>query len=78
MRDRTQADKDQRMKCAFKGCNQTHRRVISGFLLDDGWAFLAGWGPGVEDGCYCPAHAAALDAMLEDGSLEEIQRGGHD
>jgi hypothetical protein len=62
-----------RIKCTFDGCNATHRAVISPFLLDDGWAWLEQWGPGIKDGIYCPAHVAALDAMLEDGSLKEIQ-----
>lgn len=63
----------EKMKCTYDGCHRTHRRVISAILLDDGWAYLADWGPGVKEGYYCPAHADALSAMLEDGSLAEIQ-----
>jgi hypothetical protein len=63
----------QKIRCTFDGCHRTHRWVISGVLLDDGWAYLCDRGPGVKEGYYCPAHADALDAMLEDGSLQRTQ-----
>jgi hypothetical protein len=47
------------VRCAFKGCPKTSERPFA-----DGWADLAGWGPGVPDGLYCREHTAALEALL--------------
>jgi len=58
------------LKCTFDGCNATSEQPYT-----DGWANLADWRPGVKDGFYCKAHADALEAMLMDGSLGEIQAG---
>ena len=44
--------------------------------VSDGWADLGGWGRGVKDGFYCKAHADALETMLMDGSLYEIDACG--
>ena len=56
------------IRCTFHGCNATTEQPFT-----DGWADLCAWGPGIKDGFYCKAHADALEAMLEDGSLAEIQ-----
>jgi hypothetical protein len=42
--------------CAFEGCRKTTEQPFA-----DGWVDLAGWGPGVPDGRYCPEHAAAIE-----------------
>lgn len=54
--------------CTFGGCTAKSEQPT-----EDGWAYLASWGTGIKDGFYCKAHAEALDAMHEDGSLGEIQ-----
>jgi hypothetical protein len=59
------------IRCAFPGCHCSTNRHP--YLV--GWASLAKWGPGIPDGWYCGPHAAALDAMLESGELEDIQSG---
>jgi hypothetical protein len=59
------------VRCAFEGCWKTSERPFT-----DGWADLAGWGPGVPDGLYCPEHAAALEAVLEEGGFDHEGGGG--
>jgi hypothetical protein len=54
--------------CTFEGCPKTTEN-----WLDDRWAHLDGWGIGVREGYYCREHADALEALLENGELEEIQ-----
>jgi hypothetical protein len=51
--------------CAFEDCTATTERPAA-----DGWTYLTDW-PGVKDGLYCPAHAAALEAILIEGGLED-------
>ena len=58
------------VRCTFDGCTAKSDQPFT-----DGWSSLGDWGPGIKDGLYCKAHADALEAMLEDGSLGEIQGG---
>jgi hypothetical protein len=55
-------------KCTFKGCPKTTEQPFT-----DGWANLGDWGPGIEDGFYCRAHADALEDLLVSGELGGIQ-----
>lgn len=52
-------------RCTFEGCHRISERPSS-----SGWAFLTAWGPGIEDGFYCPQHAAALEALHVSGELD--------
>jgi hypothetical protein len=61
-------DERPKHKCAFDGCPARSEQPYT-----DGWASLSDWGPGIKDGFYCKAHAAALEEMLMDGSFQEIQ-----
>jgi len=36
----------------------------------DGWA-NCDWGPGIPGGYYCPAHADAIEKVLEEGGLDD-------
>jgi hypothetical protein len=54
-------------RCAFKGCPKTSERPFA-----DGWADLAGWGPGVPDGLYCREHTEALEALLVASKLDGL------
>jgi len=56
--------------CTFEGCPK-----ISQSPGKDGWTFISKWGPGITDGAYCPEHAAALEAVLVSGEIDEIQKG---
>jgi hypothetical protein len=64
-------DETHRYKCAFPGCHRsTHRHP---YLV--GWCCLNGWGPGIKDGFYCGPHGDAIEALRENGELEEAQSG---
>ena len=51
-------------RCAFDGCHKTSVNPV-----EDGWSYLAEWGPGVRDGFYCKPHVDALEALLVSGEL---------
>lgn len=55
--------------CTFGGCPKSSEQPYT-----DGWSNLCAWGPGIPDGFYCKPHADALEAMLMDGTLAEIQK----
>lgn len=57
---------NRKIRCAWDGCWKTTEH-----LSVDGWSYLAAWGPPVNDGYYCQAHAAALEAVLMDNKEEE-------
>jgi hypothetical protein len=59
---------DGKTRCSWRGCCCTSVQPFT-----DGWAGLAGWGPGIPDGWYCNAHAAALNALEESGELDSAQ-----
>lgn len=54
------------VKCAWAGCLATADRPAPA-----GWVWLAEWGPGIPDGFYCPDHAAAIEAVREQGGLDD-------
>jgi hypothetical protein len=55
-------------KCTWIGCPATTERPAL-----DGWTYLTDWGHGIKDDglYYCPAHAAALEAILREGGLDD-------
>jgi hypothetical protein len=53
-------------KCTWEGCPATTERPAL-----DGWTYLSDYGPGIKDGIYCPAHAAAIEAVRSEGGLDE-------
>jgi len=59
------------IRCTFAGCWRTTWQPYA-----DGWSGLAAWGPGIENGWYCKAHADAIEALDESGELDRIQAAG--
>jgi hypothetical protein len=63
---------DMRTACTFEGCPARSDRPAL-----DGWGFLAGW-PGLRNGPYCPAHVAAIEAVLAEGGFDEAENAAGD
>lgn len=53
-------------RCTWQGCAATTERPAL-----DGWTYLADRGHGIRDGIYCPAHAAAIEAVESEGGLDD-------
>jgi hypothetical protein len=50
------------IRCCWNGC---WRKTAQPFT--DHWAHLSKWDHGIKDGFYCPAYAAAIEKVLEEG-----------
>jgi hypothetical protein len=59
-------------RCPFIDHNGLQCRATSEQPFTDGWAAMggSGWPPGLPDGLYCPAHAEAIEQLVEAGELE--------
>jgi len=56
-----------RKRCAYPGCVAATERPGA-----DGWTWFQDLGPsGPPDGLYCPAHSAAIKAIIEQGGFED-------
>ena len=51
--------------CAFEGCRATTKQPGQ-----DRWAYLKDFRP-LADGYYCPAHAQAIERVLQDGGFAD-------
>jgi hypothetical protein len=55
----------QNTRCCWEGCwRSTTRPMFDG-------SYLFNWGPHIQDGWYCKAHADAIEAVSDEGGLEE-------
>jgi hypothetical protein len=54
-------------RCTYPGCaTETERPAI------DGWTWFQNLkAPSLPDGLYCPAHAAAIEALINEGGLDD-------
>ena len=59
----------ERIRCCWEGCWRSSARPMF-----DG-SYLSSWGPYIQDGWYCKAHADALEAVLVEGGLEDAAAG---
>jgi hypothetical protein len=57
-------------RCAFVDANGVRCRKTTEQPFIDGWT-NGNWGPLYPDGYYCPAHAAALNQVDEEGGLDQ-------
>lgn len=55
-------------RCTFDGCRNTTESPVS-----DRWRWLQDWGPGIPDGYYCPDHAHAIEAIVDDIAKEQAK-----
>jgi hypothetical protein len=62
---------DDTERCSWKCCH-----AITTQWREDGWSNLSDWGPAVPDGYYCPARAAALEAVLLEGGFDDPEDDG--
>jgi len=54
-------------RCTYPGCAATTARPAT-----DGWTWFQDMGvPGLPDGLYCPAHSAGIEALINDGGLDD-------
>jgi hypothetical protein len=53
-------------RCCWEGCWRSTTQPYK-----DGWSHLFSWPPPIQDGFYCQAHADAIEAVSDEGRLEE-------
>jgi hypothetical protein len=54
-------------KCTYPSCPAETERPGA-----DGWTWFEDLrAPGLPDGLYCPAHSAAIEAVINEGGLED-------
>jgi hypothetical protein len=53
-------------RCTYPGCAAATERPST-----DGWTWFQALPSGLPDGLYCPAHSAAIEAIISEGGLED-------
>ncbi len=53
-------------QCTYPGCASATERPFT-----DGWTWFQDLAPGLPDGFYCPAHSAAIEAVVSEGGLDD-------
>jgi hypothetical protein len=53
-------------QCTYPGCASATGRPFT-----DGWTWFQDLAPGLPDGFYCPAHSAAIEAVVSEGGLDD-------
>jgi hypothetical protein len=55
-----------RKQCTYPGCSSATERPAA-----DGWTWFEDLALGLPDGLYCPAHSAAIEAVISEGGLND-------